>query len=525
VSIFLRKFIIELLIIVSQSKDNLIIEEIKHVIGIDRQYIGYISKHNRVTALELDMRLRSVDGDSITLPESLGDLDQLEELELIEGWSLNAIPESIGNLQKLKKLDCTGCRSLKTLPNSISSLKRLDHLDLSNCVSLKQLPTEITKFSKLTRIILRDCQSLTFLPSNLGNLKYLEILDLTNCRSLKEIPESVSNLPNLKILRTKSCNSMKILPNDIGNLQSLEELTVDSCILLSQIPESISKLALLDSLNFSYCYSLSELPNSIGSMQNLKSIDLRGCRALKTLPIEFGNLQYLETLNLYACRNVEVSPNTIRKMRSLKSLNLSHCDKLLNLSKEIKDLRNLMIVKVEKSVISESRAFDDDIGLRIYQEKVQKEIPKDEVRHYSKFTEKYINQGVIPQEAKLLAHFSILAEAELTKAELYEDIFADACSDMFSTHHFRINSEGHIIELYLHSPVNGYLSILPNMLRKLEQLEVIFFPENSIKDIPEWITDFKFLRVLEVINYEQPYAVVPESIQSYLESLEQYNKF
>ena len=203
-SIFLRKFIIELIFIVSQSNDNLIIEEIKHTIGIDRQQIGYISKQNRVTALELDMRLRSVDGATITLPESLGDLDQLEELELIEGWSLNAIPKSIGNLQKLKKLNCIGCRSLNTLPNSISSLKRLEHLDLSNCISLKQLPTEITKFSKLTRMILRDCQSLTFLPLNLGNLKYLEILDLTNCRSLKEIPERTLKMATNTRLENKS---------------------------------------------------------------------------------------------------------------------------------------------------------------------------------------------------------------------------------------------------------------------------------------------------------------------------------
>ena len=110
-------------------------------------------------------------------------------------------------------------------------------------------------------------------------------------------------------------------------------------------------------------------------------------------------------------------------------------------------------------------------------------------------------------------------------SEIHEDIFFDAVSDMFSTHYFRVNNDGHIIELYLHSPVNCFLALFPNMLSKLEQLEVIFFPDNSIKEIPEWITKFKFLRVLEVTNYEQSYAVIPESIRSYLESLESFNKF
>lgn len=51
-----------------------------------------------------------------------------------------------------------------------------------------------------------------------------------------------------------------------------------------------------------------------------------------------------------------------------------------------------------------SESNDDDIGLRIYQEKVEKEIPKDEVRIYEKLTKGYISHGVNPKEANVLAH-------------------------------------------------------------------------------------------------------------------------
>ena len=63
------------------------------------------------------------------------------------------------------------------------------------------------------------------------------------------------------------------------------------------------------------------------------------------------------------------------------------------------------------------------------------------------------------------------------------------------------------------------------MLCSLEYLEVIYFPNNLKKTIPEWITNLKFLRVLDVSNTDQPNPVIPESIKSYVESLESFNQF
>lgn len=513
-----------ILVAKSQYKDLLILNDIQHTLDIDKRYFSYFLKNNRVTNLTLDMRIRSFNEVLITLPEFIGELNHLEILELIEGRSLTKIPESIGNLQKLKKLNCTKCRSLEALPETIGSLKNLEHLDFSGCFSLKQLPSEITKLNKLKSLNLCDCQSLTSLPLNIGDLESLEILDLTNCRSLKELPDSLINLPNLKSLHLKACRFMRRLPDDVGNLSPLEELTLDRCIHLSRIPESLSKLNLFGSLDLSFCYSLNEVPSSIGSMQNLKSINMKGCRALKTLPNEFGYLQNLENLNLYACSNIQVSSNTIKKLRALKTLDLSYCDKLLNLFEELKDIPDLEIIKAEKATTKRSGAIDDDIGLRIYQEKVQNGIPKDEIRDYNRYVEYYIDEGVTSEDAKILAHFSILIEGSLEKAEIDEDIFFDDHNDMFCTHFFRVNSEGHIIEIYLHSPVTYYLTILPQLLSKLKYLEVIFLPDNLIKEIPEWIVNLKFLRVLDVNNTGiGPDPYVPDSIKPFVESLESFN--
>jgi len=168
---------------------------------------------------------------------------------------------------------------------------------------------------------------------------------------------------------------------------------------------------------------------------------------------------------------------------------------------------------------------DDDIGLRIYQEKVQKGIPKNEIRDYNQYTEYYINHGVISEDAKVLAHFSILIEVSLDRAEIDEDIFVDAYNDMFSTHYFRVNSDGHIIEIYLHARDRYYLTILPQLLSRLKYLEVIFLPDNLIKEIPEWIKSFKFLRVLDISNGDQPNPIVPDSLKPFIESLKNFNEW
>jgi len=180
-------------------------------------------------------------------------------------------------------------------------------------------------------------------------------------------------------------------------------------------------------------------------------------------------------------------------------------------------------VFIKELTISLEYDDDDDIGLRIYQKKVQNGIPKDEVRKYKEYAEYYIDEGVISEDAKILAHFSILIEFGLDKAEIDENLFDDV-DDMHRMYFFKVNDDGHIIELYLHHTEEVYLTILPRILCSLKYLEVIFFPNNLMKKIPECITNLKFLRVLDVRNSGSAKPEVPDSIKPFIESLESFNE-
>ena len=157
-----------------------------------------------------------------------------------------------------------------------------------------------------------------------------------------------------------------------------------------------------------------------------------------------------------------------------------------------------------------------------YQEKVQTDLvnPWDK----SEKIEHYINQGVILHDAKIMAQFSVLLKKDLILTNNTKKLDENR-DDMHWMFHFKINRVGRVIELHIHHADTIFLTLFPKILCSLDQLEVIRFPNNSIEAIPECITNLKSLKILDVSNCGPPNPYIPESIKTYVESLEKFNKF
>lgn len=493
--------------------------------------IGYVFKDNHISELILSTYPYISDKEIIRLPESIGDLEFLEDLKLIDCRELITLPKSIINLRNLKKLDCTGCSALGALPNNISMMENLECLNLTKCFSMKKLPPSLSDLKHLKSLTLTDCQSLISLPENLGDLTSLEVLNLENCRSLKNLPESITNLPNLKVLRLTSCNSIKHLPKDIGNLNKLKDIGLVGCSRLSSIPKSFSELNSIESLDLSYCYSLTTLPDSIGSMKNLKDLTLKGCRELEVLPSTIEKLENLKEIDLYACIKLKTLPKL--NFKDLTKLDLSFCDNLSrNYPDELSGVSNLKIIsspiESEQNVIPENMynlqpsAYDNELSpyrVRQYQERIQmfSHDVSDKITYYLK-------SGVTPKDAKKMADFSLILKRELIQTNIFTNLDENQ-DDMHWMSHFKINSDGRVIELHIHQTESIYLTIFPKILCSLKQLEVIRFPNNCIEIIPECITKLKFLRVLDVSNLEGPNPIIPKAMRAFVKGLENYNEF
>ena len=117
--------------------------------------------------------------EAVEIPECLGQLTALEELELNECTSLVALPETINGLTALQELDLGGCSSLVALPDTISKLTALKELNLHRCSSLVALPDTINGLTALEILTLSSCTSLVALPNTIKELVALKQLDLT----------------------------------------------------------------------------------------------------------------------------------------------------------------------------------------------------------------------------------------------------------------------------------------------------------------------------------------------------------
>jgi len=154
------------------------------------------------------------------LPESISDLDNLNELYLRKTW-LETIPESVGNLSNLTKLDLSDNR-LGKIPESVGNLSNLTKLDLS-INQLKKIPESIENLSNLTKLDL-STNLLENIPSFIYKMPRLITLSLSS-NLIKDIPESIDLLSNLKELDLSENDLIK-LPDSIGNLSYSTKLSI-----------------------------------------------------------------------------------------------------------------------------------------------------------------------------------------------------------------------------------------------------------------------------------------------------------
>ncbi len=214
-----------------------------------------------------------------TLPESLGQLNSLQELYLRGCTGLTDLPKSLRQLKTLQTLDLSGCTSLTALPESIGQLNTLQTLYLKRCTGLAALPDSIEPFNTLRWLSFSECTGLTALPESIGQLNTLQWLNLSGCTGLTALPESIGQLNALQDLYLSGCTSLTALPESIGQLNALQTLLLYDCTGLTALPESIGQLNALQRLYLSGCANLTALPESIGHLNALEKL-FRGLTSL-----------------------------------------------------------------------------------------------------------------------------------------------------------------------------------------------------------------------------------------------------
>lgn len=210
------------------------------------------------------------DSNITDMPSQIGNLINLEELEIYSGGQMNEIAEELKNLIHLRVLSLPG-QNIKEL-GPITTLTELKVLNLSNNEDIDL--SGINQCNQLAELTLSGC--------NLTNL------------------ESIKGLKELKVLNLS--NNEDIDLTGISEYKNLISLMLAGCNLVNL--DYIKTLPKLESLNLSNNKGIDLV--GLGEYQNLLNLTLSGCNI--TDVNEIAKLEKLVALELGYNSITDISP-------------------------------------------------------------------------------------------------------------------------------------------------------------------------------------------------------------------------
>ncbi|CAI5986181.1 unnamed protein product, partial [Closterium sp. NIES-65] len=236
-----------------------------------------------------------------SLPDTLGRLSSPMGLSTASHGNLkDSVPQELGNLQQLTRLYLFGNDLLDSLPEQLSQLQKLQSLHVSNHDYLSgELPAWIFSLTDLTSLAIQRNNFSGSIPEAISSLKQLRKLVLEEKELSGSIPEAIGALTNLHNLKLQSNSSLSgSIPEAISSLKQLRDLSLFDNGLSGSIPDAISSLQLLQELDL-HCNRLSgTIPACITHLTALTSLMLNANHLAGTIPAAITTLTNLEILHL-----------------------------------------------------------------------------------------------------------------------------------------------------------------------------------------------------------------------------------
>ncbi|XP_038973331.1 receptor-like protein EIX1 [Phoenix dactylifera] len=281
------------------------------------------------------------------LPEWLGELENLQVLDLSYNSFRGPVPRSIGKLSLLTDLSLEGNELNGTLPPTLGQLSKLVHFDISS----NQLTGTLSEihFAALSNLKILSMSSNSFIinvnsgwvpsfqvrnlgigscrlgpqfPTWLENQKELKYLDLSNSSISGNIPTWFWDLSsNLSLLNISFNQIEGQLPNPL-NIAAFSDIDMRSNLLSGPIPVLSNEVELLD---LSHNQFSGIIPPNIGEVQpNLIYLSLSNNNISGQIPTSIGKMQGLQVLDLSRNNLMGVIPPSLQNCSYLKALDLEH---------------------------------------------------------------------------------------------------------------------------------------------------------------------------------------------------------
>ncbi|MBA0752575.1 hypothetical protein Gogos_001397, partial [Gossypium gossypioides] len=262
---------------IMNSKTKTVDENVRHLFLCDEKLVEVprvLEKLEKVqTVIVQDSSLRSKIFDKSLINLCVSNFKYLRALELRDSL-LTALPNSVGNLKHLRELDLARSEDIRELPRSFYKLYCLQSLNLG-ATSLKQLPDSVLRLIELRHLVI-TIEAKHLKEIRAGCWTSLQYLELYNCFELECLPEGMPYLKSLGTLFVSYCHGLVSLPRSLKFLTKLEHLEIQlrirGCPNLSVLPAWLPNLTSLQKLEIVNCINLWALPEGIDRLTNLREL-------------------------------------------------------------------------------------------------------------------------------------------------------------------------------------------------------------------------------------------------------------
>ena len=259
-----------------------------------------------------------------SIPPELGQLTNLESLVLHENQLSGGIPPELGQLTNLRWLQLYENQLTGSIPPELGQLTKLRTFYLNGNQLSGSIPPELGQLTNLGSLHLNGNQLTGGIPPELGQLANLGWLELYENQLSGSIPPELGQLTKLFYLCLHKNQLSGRIPLELGQLSSLTQLRLDENELTGSIPPELGQLTNLQTLYLHENQLSGSIPPELGQLTNLSYLRLHGNQLSGGIPAELGLLRWLWILTLHDNQLTGTVPPELGNLMRVISLTLDN---------------------------------------------------------------------------------------------------------------------------------------------------------------------------------------------------------